>query len=77
MFKTEYELFRVNLAMTSVMFRPDGYFNLLMKKMISAICRTITISESRLGISGTCPPLFYRCGHLKHSESMHTAAVNV
>ena len=69
----------MNLAMTSFMFRPDGYFSCFMKKIISAIGRTIIIGGSRRGISGTCPhpPLTGRCGRLKYSESMHTAAVNV
>ena len=80
MFKTEYELFWVNLAMTPFMFRPDGYISCFMKKIISAICRTIIMGGSRRGISGTYPlsPPFYRCSHLKYSESMHTtSAVNV
>ena len=63
--------------MTSFMFRPDGYFNCFMKKIISAICRTITIGASKQDISGTFLPPFYLCGHLKYSESMHIAAVNV
>ena len=66
----------MNLAMTSFMFRPDGYFSSLMKKITSAICR---IGGSRWGIFGTYPPrpppssFFFL--QLKYSESMHTAAV--
>ena len=41
MFKIEYELFWVILAMTSLMFRPDGYV------YVSAICRTFIIYSSR------------------------------
>ena len=59
------------------MFRPDDYFNCFMKKIISAICRTIITGGYRRGITVSYPPPFYRCGHLKYSESMHTAAVNV
>ena len=72
MFKTEYELFWVNLAMTSFMFRPDGYFSRFMKKIISAICR---IGGAFLAHIPFFFFFFYRCGHLKYSESMHTAAV--
>ena len=43
MFKTEYELFEVNLVMTSFMFRPDGYFRCFMMTIISAMSRTIII----------------------------------
>ena len=72
MFKIEYELFWVILAMTSFMFRPDGYVN------VSAICRTAIIVGSRQGIHMSPPPTHYRCVcDLEYSESMHTAAVNV
>ena len=64
----------MNLAMTSFMFRPDGYFSRFMKKIISAIYR---IGGAFLAHIPPPPPsfFFYRCGHLKYSESMHTAAV--
>ena len=74
MFKTEYELFWVNLAMTSYMFRPDGYFNCFMKKIISAICRTIIIGGSWYplpnryagkgsGDTGNIKPVLLECGY--------------
>ena len=58
------------LAMTSFMFRPDGYV------YVSAICRTAIIGGSRQGIHMFPPPFIGVCD-LEYSESMHTAAVNV